>query len=63
MDIQISAASPFPNFYSGKSYVKKSHACVEAGVQLRISVWHLLMNLKNNLLKKFVIKKIIKKNC
>ena len=32
--------------------VKKSHTCEEGGAQLRISVWHLLMNLKNNYLLK-----------
>ena len=28
--------------------VKKSHTCEEGWAQLRISFWHLLMNLKNN---------------
>ena len=27
--------------------IKKSHTCEEGGTQLRISFWHLLMNLKN----------------
>ena len=31
---------------------KKLHTCEEGGAQLRISFWHLLMNLKNNLLFK-----------
>ena len=30
--------------------LKKSHTCEEDGNNLRISVWHLLMNLKNNYL-------------
>ena len=34
---------------------KKSHTCEEGGANFRITVWHLLMNLKNNyLLKKTV---------
>ena len=32
--------------------VKKSHTCEEDEAHLRISVWHLLMNLKNNYLLK-----------
>ena len=28
--------------------MEKSHTCVEGGAHLIISVWHLLMNLKNN---------------
>ena len=28
-------------------FKKKSHTCEEDGAQLRISFWHLLMNLKN----------------
>ena len=38
-----------------KATQKKSHACEEGGAHSRISVWHLLMNLKNNYL--------LKKNC
>ena len=35
--------------------MEKSHTCEEGGAHPRISVWHLLMNLKNNyLLKKFL---------
>ena len=34
---------------------KKSHTCEEGGARLRISVWHILMNLKNNcLLRGFI---------
>ena len=34
---------------------KKSHTCKEGGAHLRTSVWHLLMNLRNNyLLKKLL---------
>ena len=32
---------------------KKSDTCEEGGANLRISVWHLLMNLKNNYLLKY----------
>ena len=32
--------------------MEKSHTCVEGGAHLRISVWHLLLNLKNNYLLK-----------
>ena len=28
--------------------IKKSHTCEEGWAHLRISVWHLLMNLKKN---------------
>ena len=35
-------------------YFKKLHSCEEGGSQLRISVWHLLINLKNNYLLKTV---------
>ena len=31
-------------------YVKKSNLCEEGGTHLRISVWHLLIYLKNNYL-------------
>ena len=34
---------------------KKSHTCEEGGAHIRISFWHLLMNLK----KKFIIKKTV----
>ena len=34
----------------------KSHTCEEGGAYPRISVWHLLMNLKNN----FLLKKLLK---
>ena len=38
-----------------RSNGEKSHTCEEGGTHLRVSVWHLLMNLKNNyLLKKFL---------
>ena len=40
---------------------KKSHTCKEGGAHLRISVWHLLMNLKNKyLLKKTLLSGPIK---
>ena len=35
---------------------KKSHTCEEGEVQLRIFVWHLLANLKNN----YLLKKLLK---
>ena len=37
---------------------KKSHTCEEGGAQLRISFWHLLMNLKNT----YLLKKLLKWN-
>ena len=40
---------------------KKSHTCEEGGVQLRISVWHLLMNFKHNNLLKNCQRRPIKK--
>ena len=33
-------------------FLAKSHTCVEGGAHLGISVWHLLINLKNNYLLK-----------
>ena len=30
-----------------ESHKEKSHTCEEGGARLRISLWHLLMNLKN----------------
>ena len=33
-------------------FLEKSHTCVEGGTHLRLSVWHLLMNLKTNYLLK-----------
>ena len=35
---------------------KKSHTCEEGGAHLRICVWYLLMNLKNN----YLLKKLLK---
>ena len=35
-----------------KITIKKSYTCEEGGTHLRISVWHLLMNLRNNYLLK-----------
>ena len=35
---------------------KKSHTCEEGGAHLRTSFWHLLMNLKNKLLLKKLLK-------
>ena len=36
--------------------IEKSHTCKEGGAQLRISFWHLLMNLKI----KYLLKKLLK---
>ena len=36
--------------------IKKSHPCEEGGAHLTTSVWHLLMNLKNN----YLLKKLLK---
>ena len=36
--------------------IKKSHPCEEGGPHLTTSVWHLLMNLKNN----YLLKKLLK---
>ena len=44
-----------PSFSSLKD-VKKSHTFQEGGAHLRISIWHLLMNLKNN----YLLKKLLK---
>ena len=35
---------------------QKSHICEEGGAHLKISVWHLLMNLKSN----YLLKKLLK---
>ena len=35
---------------------QKSHKCKKGGAHLRISFWHLLMNLKNN----YLLKKLLK---
>ena len=35
---------------------KKSYTCEDGGAHLRISVWHLLMNLRNN----YLLKKLLK---
>ena len=32
--------------------IRKTQTCEEGGPQFRISIWHLLMNLKNNYLFK-----------
>ena len=45
-----------------KATQKKSHAC-EGGAHSRISVWHLLMNLKNNYLLKKKLLKCANKIC
>ena len=37
---------------TGHKHLKKSHTCEEGEAHLRISVWHLLINLKNNYLFK-----------
>ena len=39
----------------------KSHTCEESAARLRVSVWHLLMNLKNNYLLKKLFKWTYKK--
>ena len=39
-----------------KKYKEKSHTCQEGGAHLRLSFWHLLMNLKN----KQILKKLLK---
>ena len=36
--------------------IKKSHTCEEGGAHLRISDWHLLVNLKSN----YLVKKLLK---
>ena len=40
---------------SSHDQLQKSHTCEEGEVHLRITVWHLLMNLKNNYLLKRTI--------
>ena len=40
---------------------KSPHTCEEGGAHLRISVWHLLLNLKNNYLLKKLLKCVNKK--
>ena len=35
-------------FAQKEIFLEKLHTCVEGGAHLRISAWHLLMNLKNN---------------
>ena len=42
--------------FDGVSYTEKSHTCEEGGAHLRISVWKLLTNLKNN----YLLKKLLK---
>ena len=39
-----------------KIKLKKSHTCEEGDSHLRISVWHLFINLKNN----YLLKKLLK---
>ena len=39
-----------------ESCEKKTHTCKEGGAHLRTSVWHLLMNSKNN----YLLKKLLK---
>ena len=46
----------FHNYLFGEKKKKKSHTCEEGGAHLRISVWHLLMNLKTNYLLKELLK-------
>ena len=48
-----------PSFSSLKD-VKKSHTFQEGGAHLRISIWYLLMNLKNNYLLKKLLSRPIK---
>ena len=40
--------------FKGHNLMKKSHTCKESGTNLAISFWHLLVNLKNKLLKKLL---------
>ena len=40
---------------------RKNHTCEERGPHFKTSVWHLLMNLKNNYLLKTVLKQVNKK--
>ena len=49
--------------YFKQSIDEKSHTCEEGRAHLRISVWHLLMNLKNNNLLKKLLKWANKKCC
>ena len=39
-----------------ESHRGKSHTCEEGGAHLRISIWHLLMNLKNS----YFLRKLLK---
>ena len=48
----------FKSVKFGSDVLKKSHTCEEGGACLRISFWHLLMNLKNKL-KQIIIKKTV----
>ena len=52
---------PFSSHQTFKTDDRKSHTCEEGGIHLRISVWHLLMNLKNNYLLKKLLKWVNKK--
>ena len=50
-----------PSYYHKLTYYhklnyEKSHTCEEGGANFRISFWHLLMNLKNKLLLKKLLK-------
>ena len=56
---RIQFISEGPSFSSLKD-VKKSHTFQEGGAHLRISIWHLLMNLKNNYLLKKLLSRPIK---
>ena len=41
---------------------KKSHTCEEGGANFRVTVWHLLMNLKDNYLFKKLLLKVLNFN-
>ena len=42
-------------------HIQNSDTCEEGGAHHRISVWHLLMNLKNNIFLKTLLKRADKK--
>ena len=42
--------------FKALQFLQKSHICEEGGAHLRISVWNLLINLKNNYLLKKTVK-------
>ena len=49
--------NPFSmKFLTSKDVCQKSQTCEEGGANIRISVWHLLIKLKNN----YLLKKLLK---